>query len=76
MPSSSPLRSAATAPAVAPTPMMDTASGLSPSFASRLDTIMLVLEPGAVTPIFQPLRSFGDLYCAARLLCTPSTMPE
>ena len=66
----------ATAPAVAPTPMIDTASGLRPSFARRLLTIMFVLEPGAVTPIFQPFMSCGDLYWATLFLCTASTMPE
>ena len=34
---------------------------LSPSLASKRKTTRLVLEPGAVTPIFMPLRSFGDL---------------
>ena len=51
----------ATAPAVAPTPMIDTASGGSFAFASRMLTNMLVDEPGAVTPIFMPFRSAGDL---------------
>ncbi len=36
---------------------------------------MLVDEPGAVTPIFMPLRSAGDLYAAAFSLFMPSTMP-
>ena len=55
----------ATAPAVAPTPMIAAASGLRPALASRMLTNMLVDEPGAVTPIFMPLRSAGDLYAAA-----------
>ena len=29
---------------------------------------MLVLEPGALTPTFNPFRSLGDLYLAASLL--------
>ena len=66
----------ATAPAVAPTPMVATASGLSPAFASRTLTNMLVDEPGAVTPIFMPFKSAGDLYCAALALFIPSTIAE
>ncbi len=75
MASISPRFTIATAPAVAPTPMIATSSGLSPSRASRMLTNMLVDDPGAVTPIFIPLRSFGDLYCAAFALLIPSTMP-
>ena len=56
-----PLVAAATAPAAVPTPMNDTSSPFNPSFASRCSTIRFVLEPGALTPIFIPLRSLGDL---------------
>ena len=61
MASISPFFIAATAFEEAPTPMMETSSGLSPSRASSALTKKLVLEPGAVTPIFKPLRSLGDL---------------
>jgi hypothetical protein len=69
------------APAEAPTPTAAMSSGLSPFFTSRFCTAMWVLEPGAVTPIFQPLRSFGDLYwadaagIAARLAISAATTP-
>ena len=66
----------ATAPAPAPTPMIDAASGFRPAFASRMLTNMFVDEPGAVTPIFMPLRSAGDLYAAAFALDSARTMPE
>ncbi len=52
-----PDRIAATAPVPAPTPMMETSDGLSPAFASTKFASTLVDEPGAVTPIFLPLRS-------------------
>ncbi len=52
---------AATADAALPTPMNDASCGVRPAFASRKLTSMLVEEPGAVTPIFMPLRSAGDL---------------
>ena len=51
----------ATAPAVAPTPTIATESGFNPAFASSTLTNMLVDEPGAVTPIFMPFKSAGDL---------------
>ncbi len=73
--SSSPRFMIATAPAVAPTPTNAAASGLRPALASRMLTNMLVDEPGAVTPIFMPLRSAGPLYAAALSLLMPSTMP-
>ena len=56
-----PLRSAVTAPAPAPTPMMDTSEAFRPCLARKKLTTMLVDEPGAVTPIFLPLRSAGPL---------------
>ena len=61
MPSISPFFMAATAFDEAPTPMIATSSGLRPSPASSALTKKFVLDPGAVTPIFSPLRSFGDL---------------
>ena len=45
----------------APMPMIETSDGFSPPFASRKLTTMLVLDPGALTPTFKPLRSLGDL---------------
>ena len=59
--SSSPLRIAATAEAALPTPMNEASCGVRPSLASRKLTSMLVDDPGAVTPIFMPLRSLGVL---------------
>ncbi len=56
-----PLVIAAITPDDVPTPMIDTSSPLSPSLASKRKTTRLVLEPGALTPIFMPLRSLGDL---------------
>jgi len=52
-----PVRIAATAPCAAPTPMMLTSLGFRPALARMKLTITLVDEPGAVTPIFLPLRS-------------------
>ena len=57
----SPFSIAATAPAEVPTPMIETSFDVSPPLLSRWLTTMCVLEPGALTPIFMPLRSFGDL---------------
>ncbi len=74
MASISPFFIAATALEEAPTPMIATSSGLSPSRASKALTKKLVLDPGAVTPIFSPFRSFGDLYAAARALGRPSAI--
>ena len=59
--STCPLVIAAITPADVPTPMIDTSSPLRPSFASRCRTMRFVLDPGALTPIFRPFRSFGDL---------------
>lgn len=56
-----PERSAVTAPAPAPTPMMATSLAFRPYLLSRKFTTMLVDEPGAVTPIFLPFRSAGVL---------------
>ncbi|MOA34774.1 hypothetical protein D3C78_1561780 [compost metagenome] len=52
-----PLRNAVTAPAPAPTPMIDTSDAFRPCLARKKLTTMLVDEPGAVTPIFLPFRS-------------------
>ena len=55
--------------------MNDASSGLSPFFTIRYMTKKLVEEPGAVTPIFSPLRSANDFTCAALSFFTASTMP-
>jgi len=52
-----PERKAATAPCDAPTPTNETSAGFRPFLASTKLAMMLVDEPGAVTPIFLPLRS-------------------
>ena len=52
-----PERIAATAPLPVPTPMMLTSLAFSPTWAITKLAITLVLEPGAVTPIFLPFRS-------------------
>ena len=57
----SPRLAAATAVEPAPTPMNEASSGLSPACAIMCSTMKCVLEPGAVTPIFMPLRSAGPL---------------
>ena len=41
--------------------MIEKSSGLRPALASTKLATMWVLEPGAVTPIFMPLRSAADL---------------
>ena len=69
-----PLVIAATAPWLAPTPTIATSLGLSPAFASRKLTITLVELPGAVTPIFLPLRSAIDLKSGIVFGLTPSTI--
>ena len=69
-----PLRMAATAPCVAPTPMMLTSEGFRPALASTKFVITLVLLPGAVTPIFLPFRSATDLKWGMVLGLTPSTI--
>ncbi len=69
-----PERIAATAPALAPTPMNDTSEGFSPYLASTKLAIMLVDEPGAVTPIFLPFRSAIDLKLGMVLFDTTSTI--
>ena len=56
-----PERSAAIAPAPAPTPMNATSLAFSPAFASTKFAMIEVDEPGAVTPIFLPFRSAIDL---------------
>ncbi|KAG1077858.1 hypothetical protein G6F40_016945 [Rhizopus arrhizus] len=56
-----PLRKAVTAPAPAPTPMMETSDAFRPCLARKKLTTMLVDEPGAVTPIFLPFKSAGPL---------------
>ena len=61
MASISPFFIAATALDEAPTPMIETSSGFSPSRASSALTKKLVLDPGAVTPILRPFKSLGDL---------------
>src|SRR5260370_22149043 len=65
-----------------PTPMTEISEGLRPPVEMKWLRIMWVLEPGAETPTFRPLRSFGDLYafalavamtiaiCGARPFCT------
>ena len=75
MASISPFFTAATAESPVPTPIIDTSSGLTPSRAISALTKKLVEEPGALTPIFMPLRSPNDLTCAALSLRTASTMP-
>jgi len=60
MASISPRWTAATALALAPMPTNDASSRLSPCFTIRCCTMKCVLEPGAVTPIFMPLRSAGE----------------
>ncbi|MNT40891.1 hypothetical protein D3C72_1772300 [compost metagenome] len=69
-----PERMAATAPALAPTPMNDTSDGFRPDLASTKLAIMLVEEPGAVTPIFLPFRSAIDLKFGIVLFDTTSTI--
>ena len=69
-----PERIAATAPLPAPTPTMLTSLGLRPTLASAKLTITLVDEPGAVTPIFLPLRSATPLKLGMVLGLTPSTI--
>ena len=71
MASSSPLRTAATAPGPAPTPMKEASSGLSPALTIRNWAIMLVEEPGAVTPMRAPLRSAMDLILSHAVLLAP-----
>ena len=56
-----PVRTAVNATDEAPTPMKETSALLIPFLSSRYSTKFCVPEPGAVTPIFMPLRSFGDL---------------
>ena len=75
MASISPFWMAATAPAPAPTPMKEASSGFRPALAIRYWTIMLVEEPGAVTPILAPLRSAMVLILSVRSFLTASAMP-
>ena len=41
--------------------MNEASSGFSPACAIMCSAMKCVLEPGAVTPIFMPFRSFGLL---------------
>ena len=50
---------------LAPTRMKDASSGFSPPFTIKYCTKKFVDEPGAVTPIFMPLRSAKDFTAAA-----------
>ena len=59
--STSPRFTAATTVLPEPVPMNEASSGFSPACAIMYSTMKCVLEPGAVTPIFMPLRSFGLL---------------
>ena len=54
-----PRRIAVMALAPEPTPMNDASSALRPLRTIMCCTMKCVLEPGAVTPIFMPLRSAG-----------------
>ncbi len=69
-----PERIAATAPLPAPTPMIETSFGLMPALASTKLATMLVLDPGAVTPIFLPFSSATDLKFGIVFGLTPSTI--
>ena len=69
-----PERIAATAPLLAPTPMKLTSLGFKPALASTKLAMMLVELPGAVIPIFLPLRSATDLKLGMVLGLTPSTI--
>ena len=75
MASISPFWMAATAAAPAPTPTNEASSGLRPALAIRNCAIMLVEEPGAVTPILAPLRSAMVLILSMRSFLTASVMP-
>ena len=56
--------------------MIDNESSLRPTFdSSRLNASALD-EPGAVTPMLSPTRSFGDLYFAASSVVSPTTRPN
>ena len=61
MASISPRFMAATAVGPAPTRMNEASSAFRPFFTIRYMTKKLVEEPGAVTPIFMPLRSAKPL---------------
>src|SRR6266540_5538850 len=54
-----------------PTPMTEISEGLRPPAEMKWFRIMWVLEPGAETPTFRPLRSFGDLYAFALAVAMP-----
>jgi len=58
-----------------PTPIDRNGVGLEPDLRKQDVDDMFVEDPGAVTPIFIPLRSAGDLYAAALSLGMPRTMP-
>jgi hypothetical protein len=63
----------APAPTPTPTPMMATSDGFSPALASTKLASTLVDDPGAVTPIFLPLRSATDLKPGIVFGLKPST---
>src|SRR5450830_907793 len=62
------------APEAAPTPMNDTSVGFRPALANTKLAMILVDEPGAVTPIFLPLSSAMLLLLGMVLLLTASTI--
>ena len=75
-PSSRPAFIIATAWLPAPTPMIETCVVLRPTFDNSRLSASALDEPGAVTPIFSPTRSFGDLYFAASSLVSAITTPK
>ena len=70
----SPFFIAATPDAPPPMPMKDASLGLRPAFTIACCAVMKVEEPGAVTPIFNPLKSAADLILPTRSLRTPITI--
>jgi hypothetical protein len=70
-----PLFIAEMAPAPTPTPTIAASLfGSRPPLASSCLTRLWVLEPGALTPIFRPLRSLKERTCPALALATPKAI--
>ena len=60
MASSLPVFTEATAAAPPPTPMIETSLAIIPALLNSMVSPIALAEPGPVTPIFMPLRSFND----------------